>query len=132
MSPAISKGDAVLVRGASALTIRRGDIISYRNADEVIVTHRVVDVDVNTGRITAKGDANTTADPAFHSYRMIGRVGYTLKGFGYYLDLLHSWLGLTLAVYVPAAFLLAGELRRLFRSYVRPTYVLPLYRSYFS
>jgi signal peptidase len=131
MTPAIVKGDAVLVREANALTIRSGDIVSYRNADGFVVTHRVTTVDPITGRIVTKGDANSTADPSFHSYRLVGKVWFTVKGLGYYLDMLHSWLGLTVFVYIPAALLLADEFRRLVRSYVHPTYVLPLYRSYY-
>lgn len=132
MEPLVAKGDAVLVRKVDPLEIHKGDLVSYRSLEDsaVIITHRVIEVDALTGRLITKGDANTKADPTIHGIRVIGRVQHIVPGMGYYINALHTWVGLTVVVYAPTAMLVASELRRLARHYLQPTYVL--YRRHYS
>lgn len=132
MAPLIHKGDAVVVRRVDPLDIQKGDLVSYRSMQDsaVIVTHRVVETDLQTGRLITKGDANVSVDPTIHGARLIGRVQYLLPGAGRYIDALHTWTGLTVVVYLPTAVLLVSELRRLARHYLQPTYVL--HRRHYS
>lgn len=126
MEPTLAKGDAVVLRPVNPLDIRKDDIISYRSTEDpsITITHRVLVTDPLTGQLITKGDANTSLDPAFSSLEVMGRVAYIVPGAGRLLNLLHSWPGLMLAVYLPATLLLLGELRSLGRYYLRPTYVL--------
>lgn len=126
MAPTLAKGDAIVLRSVNPLDIRKDDIISYRSTEDpsVIITHRVLVADPLTGQLITKGDANASLDPAFSSLEVMGRVSYIIPGAGRLLDILHSWPGLVLVVYLPAAVLLGSELWRLSRHYLRPTYVL--------
>lgn len=126
MAPLVRKGDAVIAYKVNPLVIQKGDLVSYRSPKDstVIITHRVIETDPLTGRLITKGDANVEVDPTIHSARVIGRVQYLLPGAGRYINALHSWTGLILAVYLPTAILLMSELRRLARHYLQPTYVL--------
>lgn len=124
MTPLLSEGDAIVVGWVNPLDIAVGDIVSYPSPhdESVLITHRVVQVMPETGRLVTKGDANASADPAIHGSRVIGTVSYRLPWLGRVLDSLRSWYGLVLAVYVPAALLLWGEARRLAGHYSRPDY----------
>jgi len=130
MEPKISRGDAVVVRHIDPLDIQVGDIVSYHspNDNAVLITHRVTAFNPLTGRVTTKGDSNASADPSISSLQAIGRVVYVIPGAGGYINALHSWLGLVLLIYLPTAVLVTGELRRLGRFYLRPTYTHILYR----
>lgn len=128
MQPAIRPSDAVLLRlGAGRLA--PGDVVSYRSLDnpKLVITHRVIAYDNNTGRVTTKGDALKQADRVFGADRVIGRVEYVVPMAGYAFDFLRHPAGLAVAVYVPALTLAYGEIRRLVRHYESRYYRLRAY-----
>jgi signal peptidase I len=127
MQPTIHKGDIVLTRNTSVYQTRVGDIVSYarRDSPSVVVTHRVTSVDPIQGTIVTKGDANATTDRSIEGNAQLrGRMVTAFPGLGDVSNVLHSWLGLTLAVYLPMLLLVVHELLRLVRHYQRPTYRL--------
>lgn len=64
MTPAYPVNSLVIVKDTPAEEIQVGDTVTYvLNADGVLVTHRVVDIDTQNQTFTTKGDANPTADP---------------------------------------------------------------------
>jgi len=128
MSPAIRPGDAVFVQQRPK-QMNVGDIISYRSQQnpDVIITHRVVAIDRVRGRITTKGDALDTADPAFSSDRVVGLVVHTIPLAGYGFSFVRHPLGLAVVVYTPAIILILSEIRRLMRHYAHQRYVLYYY-----
>lgn len=130
MAPALQPGDAVAVRQVDAADLKLGDVISFRSpADpEVVITHRIVQASSAGGGIVTQGDNNTTADQSLEPSQVLGRVERSIPNAGYLIDFIHSPVGLVLGVYVPAAFLVGGELRRL-TAYYRPAYRL-IDRSY--
>jgi signal peptidase I len=125
MAPLISKGDAVVVQRSNPVDIQVGDIVSYPSPRDssLVVTHRVVQVFPETGKLVTQGDANVTADPAIAASRVMGTVRFSLAGAGRVVDFIHSWPGLVLTVYLPMALILGRELVRLGRYYLRPTYI---------
>jgi signal peptidase I len=129
MEPVLSRGDAVIVGRVAPLDIRAGDIVSYRDPqDGLIITHRVVAADPLTGQIITKGDANGEADQPFNGIAVVGRQVAVMPGLGRYIDMLHSWPGLIVAVYAPTMLVLASEARRFWKHYVHPTYVHHIWR----
>ena len=65
MSPAINKGDAVIIKKVNnASTLKEGDVIAYKKGKLVIV-HRIVAFEEKNGKtlIITKGDANGGNDP---------------------------------------------------------------------
>lgn len=70
MEPAIRTGSIVVVQPVPPLSIRVGDVITYRRPEEpdITITHRVVEVRPPAGSAAAplfrtKGDANASVDP---------------------------------------------------------------------
>lgn len=65
MAPALHTGDLVIVRHADPATLRVGDIATYRQANGVLVTHRIAAIDASGAqRVFAfRGDANRVPDP---------------------------------------------------------------------
>lgn len=63
MSPAIQKGDLVLIDTNEKDSITEGDVIAFELASGDICTHRVNEIS-ETGEITTKGDANSNVDAA--------------------------------------------------------------------
>lgn len=123
MAPLIHKGDAVVVEPVRANPVQVNDVVSYHSPQDarLVITHRVQSIDRQTGMVTTKGDANATTDPPFAESLILGRVQQRIIGLGYAIDLLHSSIGLLLAVYIPATLVIALEFRTL-TAYFRPTY----------
>lgn len=64
MSPVYPKDTLVFVQKVDPQTIEVGDIVTYvLNADGVLVTHRVVEIDMEHEQFYTKGDANNSRDP---------------------------------------------------------------------
>lgn len=118
MRPTLHAGDIVVIR-QNAAGLSPGDIVSYRSPQNprLLITHRLVNYDGASGRVTTKGDALAAADPPFSADRIIGRAERVLPGVGYGLDWLQRPLGLAAVVYAPAIILVAGELLRLLDYY---------------
>jgi signal peptidase len=130
MSPAIHKGDAIVVQPVNPRTLVSGDVISYRSpADQsVIITHRIIKVEPNWRLLVTQGDNAPRADKPVSMDNVIGKVNARVAYAGYALDFLRTPLGLAICVYVPAAIVVGLELKRLSAHYTRPTYRLTGYR----
>jgi signal peptidase I len=124
MAPLLEAGDAVVVRKAAYAELRPGDVVSFYAPDgsQAIVTHRIVGLD-KAGRPVTQGDSNAAADGPLEPSALVGRASHSVANVGYLIEGLRSPIGLALGVYVPAAFIVVVELRRLVR-YFQPTYRL--------
>ncbi len=69
MHPSIPKGSIIFVAKEPFSNIVKEDVIVYRilNSD-IVITHRVVDVDVEEEMVLCKGDANEENDPYYIAY----------------------------------------------------------------
>jgi signal peptidase I len=113
MEPAISVGDLVIVRPHDGeYTI--GDIVAYRSPanDQILITHRVVDIS-HTGDAIAyhtKGDANDTPDEyTIPGHYIVGRHLFTVPFVGKLLALAKTKAGFATLVVVPAILVMLGE-----------------------
>lgn len=64
MEAEIYKGDLVIVKNVDPKTLKKNDIIAFRDSDNYVVTHRIVEV-INTSKkvkFVTKGDNNNTND----------------------------------------------------------------------
>jgi signal peptidase I len=129
MVPTFLPGDAVVTRKVSLGELQVGDIITYRNPahQEVLVSHRLISVNHQTGKLITEGDALNLQDIPFPYYLVVGRVTAIVPSGGYVLDWLHRPIGLLTVVYIPAALILLAEARRLARQYAKPYYQLYSY-----
>ena len=60
MLPTLSPGDAVTLSSTEGYTVRRGDIVLYKRADDSYILHRVVKVSENT--LDFCGDAQVSVE----------------------------------------------------------------------
>ncbi len=122
MVPTFRPGDAVLMRRVGPANLQPGDIISYRNPHNasMIITHRLINKDNQSGRLTTEGDNSSTPDADFPAQQVIGRVAAVIPKLGRTLDYLHTPIGLAAAVYLPAALVVGAEARRVIKSANQP------------
>lgn len=69
MEPTFSKDDLVFVKRTDAIAV--GDIVVYQ-FERSLVVHRIIELD--GGMVITRGDANSTADPAFEKSAVLGVV----------------------------------------------------------
>lgn len=106
MEPGLSRGDLVLVRAETDLTV--GDVVLYRDpALGVRVLHRVTDVD--DGRLVLQGDANDFVDDARpRPSEVIGRYWFSIPRAGGVLLWMAQPLHAALLAFVLTLVALAG------------------------
>ena len=87
MKPTIKVGDVIIVEKCEEEKLRIGDIITIQNKEKTIVTHRIVEIQVDeeTGRneYLTKGDNNNVGDSESIKYAQIqGRKVVIIPLFG--------------------------------------------------
>lgn len=89
MEPALSPGDFILVKLDPYEKIIEEDIVTFQTTDQVVVTHRVTQLDEET--FHTKGDANNAVDlETVSSDRYIGRVKWGIPYLGSFLIFLQN------------------------------------------
>ena len=126
MVPALQKGDLLITDPIKDQRFVRGEIVSYRLATDpnVIVSHRLVDIDRSKHKLVTAGDALNSRDQPIAESQVIGRARYLLPGFGRFLSILRRPLVLAVVIYLPAVILLYIELVRVIRHLRTPRYQL--------
>lgn len=84
MSPAYPAGSLIVVTGTDPGDIEEGDVITYvMNKEGMVVTHRVVSVDVENRTFKTKGDANNVEDAVPVAWdNMVGKVMFGVPAMG--------------------------------------------------
>lgn len=78
MWPVLKQGDMVLIRSVDKSQLQVGDIIVYKNSEEMIgdntgfTIHRIVELNENI--LTTKGDANKVSDLSITYDKVVGRT----------------------------------------------------------
>lgn len=88
METQISVGDLAIVKDIDAKELKEGDIIAFRNGDNTVTTHRIVEIEEENGNLTftTKGDNNSANDLGKVTENQIeGRYIFKLKGIGNFL-----------------------------------------------
>lgn len=83
MEDSINIDDYVIVKITK--NVRLDDIISFK-ADNMIVTHRIIEIDDE--KIVTKGDANNSADNPIDKNQVIGKVVYIGRNYGKVLKII--------------------------------------------
>ncbi len=118
MVPIMQMGDVVVVKSEKPENIAVGDIIAFNDPDgrkNVIITHRVVGVEYIDGKLSfkTKGDAVEDADPfAVKAGDLVGRVAFIFPIIGFFLKSGKNPFVFLLLVLIPAALLVADEIRK--------------------
>ena len=91
MEKTLHVNDYILVMESN--NYKAGDIITFRNNKNKIITHRIVSV--NNNEIVTKGDANLNVDKTIYKDQIIGKV--ILHGL--FLNLYMDYIGYIIIVY---------------------------------
>ena len=114
MEPAVSQGDALIVRYANTESIEIGDIITFQKyGSRTPTTHRVIEIRENgEGRFfKTKGDNNPTPDHDLTpAGAVLGEVTAVLPRIGYLLGFAARPQGALLAISIPLLIMLVQEI----------------------
>lgn len=103
MKDTIQTGDLVIIRDTDIKDIKSNDILSYRDNNNAIITHRVISIVENDGKrlFETKGDNNHSADVELVSENLIeGTYVMRITHLGFVLVFLGSTAGKVVAVLV--------------------------------
>lgn len=95
MEPSVPIGAVVIVQRANIHDIATGDVITFRGANNTVITHRVTDVVASAPpEFVTKGDASVATDPfAVTALSVIGNVEFVVPGAGALLVMMRSTPG---------------------------------------
>ncbi|MBW4085487.1 signal peptidase I SipW [Paenibacillus sp. S150] len=113
MEPGIHTGSIVAIKpGGDMARFQKGDVITFLNPDNILITHRVVDAAANSAlgdaTYTTKGDNNDAADSApVSSTNVVGQyTGVTIPYVGYAMNFAVSRAGSVILMIIPGLLLL--------------------------
>jgi len=116
MEPFISTGDMIVATNIDPQDIKKDDVITYRINQNTLVTHRVIEITNENGRLMfkTKGDANNVEDQAFvSSEQLVGRLIFNIPKGGYLANFIKTPVGFILIILLPIIFLILGELKNI-------------------
>ncbi|WP_042222353.1 signal peptidase I SipW [Oceanobacillus manasiensis] len=109
MEPGIQTGSVIAIEtGGDMQRFSENDVITYRAEDNILITHRIVEVLDDGQQYRTKGDANNGADISpVRSENVVGKYsGFTIPYAGYVLQFATSPQGAALLMIVPGVLLL--------------------------
>lgn len=113
MEPGIQTGSIVAIKpGGDMARFQKGDVITFMNTENILITHRVMDATINTAlgeaTYTTKGDNNDAADSAtVSSTNVVGQyTGVTVPYVGYAMNFAVSRAGSVMLMIIPGLLLL--------------------------
>ena len=113
MKPSILVGDLVVTVPRNFTELRVGSVISFRDQQGVVVSHRLRQINTVARTVLTQGDRNSQPDGVVPAARIIGQVQLVLPGLGKITDGLRRPIGLVGVIYVPATLFIVWQLRLL-------------------
>jgi signal peptidase I len=114
MAPKINPGDIIIDKNTKPENIKVGDIITYKVSEEILITHRVIEVVNKEGRsaFKTKGDANNVDDNNLVTEeQLVGRYFFRIPYAGYISNFARSIYGIVLLILVPIVLLIYDKLK---------------------
>lgn len=109
MEPKIHTGSMIAIRPAeNASHFKKGDVVTYRAEDDILITHRIVKVRNHGKQYITKGDNNNAPDtkPVQRQNIVGAYAGFTLPYVGYATNFANSRGGSALLLILPGLLLL--------------------------
>lgn len=102
MNPEIKVGDLVLVKEVDTSSLKKDDIIAYRDSQDKVTTHRIVEVINNKEGLSfiTKGDANNTEDAEIKASQVEGKYIKKYPGIGKAVLFIQQPLGFAVVVLI--------------------------------
>lgn len=111
MEPTLPVGSLIYTQKAN--TYKVGDVIAFKNASDVTVTHRVVDIIGKGDSLSykTKGDANNRDDAALiPAGKVLGRTFFMIPFIGYFINFLRTPFGFASLVIFPTTVFVVFEI----------------------
>ncbi len=118
----IKVNDMIFVKKGDPQTYAEGDIITFRNGDDVI-THRIVEVIRDGDKIVSfstKGDANNVTDGLIPVDQVYGRYEGKIAGLGGFAIFLQTPAGIAIFAGIPIAAVIVFEVMSIVQEKRRP------------
>ena len=103
METAIHTGDLVFVKMIDTTTLKKDDVIAFRNEEDTVTTHRIVDIVFEDGKqyFKTKGDANSAKDVNLVTMEDVeGLYVARIAGAGNFLMFMQKPIGLFIVLLV--------------------------------
>jgi len=117
MTPLMLPGDVIVVAPVETEQIEVGDIVVFQYPDQderMVITHRIIGIDTETGLYSTRGDANNAPDRFFISRNdIIGRPVFLIPFVGFATEMKKQVI--LLMVILPSLLLTLLEARKLTR-----------------
>lgn len=114
MAPTFNTGSIVAVKPMKFEEVKKGDVVTFKNEDNLTVTHRVMEI--TNGKLITKGDANNGNDSIpVTADRLIGQVQYSVPFVGYLIDFIQSKVGMLVFLGIPGIYLIVSQIWKLFK-----------------
>ncbi|MEA4920934.1 MAG: signal peptidase I [Clostridiaceae bacterium] len=85
MEPAFHVGSLIYVRSVNPENIKVGDAITFKMSEDMVATHRVIEIDAENQCFYTKGDANNTPDASpVHFTDLKGKAVFTIPKLGFF------------------------------------------------
>jgi signal peptidase I, archaeal type len=121
MEPGIHTGSIITIKpGGDMSRFQVGDIVTYKDSEDRLITHRVVEVERKNGKqiYTTKGDNNPTADVnPVPADRIVGQYsGLTIPYVGYGMNYANSKMGSLMLLLVPGLLLILYSIMTIWKA----------------
>jgi len=117
MEPEIQTGSIIAINTDDAQdTFQKGDVITFQTNDDMVVTHRVAEVD--NGHYVTKGDANDAPDvePVTQESVIGEYTGFSIPYAGYVMTFANSKEGAAILLVLPGIFLIIYSIITIWRA----------------
>ena len=120
MEPEYPVGSLIYTKKVNPADLKKGDVITFTIAEDVVATHRIVDIRPDETQsdvllFTTKGDANEQNDAGYvDSRNIVGSPILTVPFLGYGLDYVQNHGSAYLFIALVAFVLLVATLKSLF------------------
>ncbi|WP_078381954.1 signal peptidase I [Sutcliffiella halmapala] len=104
MVPAFKAGDVIIIREIEADLLEQGDIISFFNEEQTLITHRITSIAEENGEryFYTKGDNNNTVDEDVTVASMIlGKEMFNIPNIGFLSNYTKGPMGFLVFIVLP-------------------------------
>lgn len=119
MEPDIKEGSIIFIKlRKTDEPVAVNDVVTFVTEEEILVTHRIVDIEEKDTLYITKGDANDANDLApVHINNIVGTyTGVTIPFLGYFFYFVTTKEGIIVTLIVPGIFLLIYSVAQMIRT----------------
>ncbi|WP_062108293.1 signal peptidase I SipW [Bacillus niameyensis] len=119
MEPAIQTGSIIAIQLTDDRTsLKEGDVITFKTKDNILITHRIIEIKDNGQQYITQGDNNNAPDvePVL-AQNIVGKYkGLTIPFVGYALQFINTKQGALLVLIIPGILFLGHAIWTIWRA----------------